>query len=90
MFVLENIQRLSSFESLARLPSGHKSDYYSQLCPELDDWMDDLRFYVLFNSISVISGRWADDNEWLCVMGRRLRLRKFRLERGSNPGLLDQ
>ena len=23
--------------------------------------MDDLRFHVFFNSISVISGRWADD-----------------------------
>ena len=31
--------------------------------------MDDLRFYILFNSISVISGRWADDNERLCAMG---------------------
>ena len=27
-------------------------------------WMD-LQFYILFNSISVISGRWADDNERL-------------------------
>ena len=25
-------------------------------------WMDDLRFYVLFNSISVISGQCLDDN----------------------------
>ena len=44
--------------------------------------MDYLRFYVLFNSISVISGRWADDNERLCAMEFRLRLRRFRLERG--------
>ena len=28
-------------------------------------WMNDLRFYALFNSISVISGRRADDNERL-------------------------
>ena len=28
--------------------------------------MDDLQFYVLFNSISVISGRRVDDNERLC------------------------
>ena len=28
--------------------------------------MDDLLFYVLFNSISVISGRCLDDNERLC------------------------
>ena len=38
-------------------------------------WMDDLRFYILFNSISVISGRWTDDNERLCTMESRLRLR---------------
>ena len=53
-------------------------------------WMDDLQFYVLFNSISVISGRWADDNERLCAMEPRLRVRRFRLERGSNSGPLDQ
>ena len=52
--------------------------------------MDDLRFYVLFNSVSVISGQWADDNERLCAMEPRLRLGRFRLERGSNPGPLDQ
>ena len=38
--------------------------------------MDDLRFYVLFNSISVISGRWAGYNERLCAMEPRLRLEK--------------
>ena len=32
--------------------------------------MDDLIFYVLFNSISVISGRCMDDNERLCAMER--------------------
>ena len=32
-----------------------------------DGWMDDLQFYILFNSISVISGRWADDNERLFI-----------------------
>ena len=43
-------------------------------------WMDDVRFYVLFNSISVISGRWVDDNERLCAMELHLRLRRFHLE----------
>ena len=43
-------------------------------------WMDDLRFYVLFNSISVISGRCLDDNERLCAMELRLRMRRFHLE----------
>ena len=31
-------------------------------------WMNDLGFYVLFNSISVIPGQWADDNKRLCAM----------------------
>ena len=53
--------------------------------------MDDLRFYVLFNSISIIAGRLADDNKRLCAMepSLRLRLRRLRLERGCNPKLLD-
>ena len=53
-------------------------------------WMDDLRFYVLFNSVSIISGRWEVDNERLCAMELRLRLRRFRLERGSASRPLDQ
>ena len=36
--------------------------------------MDDRKFYALFNSISVISGRWAGDYEKLCAMEPRLRL----------------
>ena len=36
--------------------------------------MDSLKFYVLFNSISVISGRREVDNESLCAMEPRLRL----------------
>ena len=46
----------------------------------VDRWMNDLQFYVLFNSISVISGRCLDDNERLCAMELRLRLRRFYLE----------
>ena len=45
-----------------------------------DGWMGDLRFYVLFNSISVISGRCLDDNERLYAMELRLRMRRFHLE----------
>ena len=30
---------------------------------KLDRGKDDMRFYVLFNSIFIISGRWVDDNE---------------------------
>ena len=34
--------------------------------------MNDLQFYILFNSISVITGRW--EGERLCVVASRLRL----------------
>ena len=34
--------------------------------------MDCLGRYVLFNSISVISGRWKDEHEWRYSMKRRL------------------
>ena len=39
--------------------------------------MDDMRFYILFNSISVILGQWKVDNERLCALGLRLWLRRF-------------
>ena len=52
--------------------------------------MDDLRFYVLFNSMSIISDNGRDDNERLCAMEPFLRLRRFRSERGSNSRPLDQ
>ena len=48
-------------------------------------WMDDLQFYILFKSISVIAGRWADDNERLCAVEPC-----FAVERNSNSGLLDR
>ena len=38
--------------------------------------MDDLQFYIHFNSISVISGQWADDNERLCAMKPCLLLKR--------------
>ena len=64
-----------------------KVSYLSLVVKELrlrlqtvDGWMDDLRFYVLFNSISVISGPCLDDNERLCAMELRLSLRRFHLK----------
>ena len=63
----------------------HKSRFFP-----LYGWMDELQFYVLFNSISVISGRLVDDNERLCAMEPCLGLERFHLQRGSNSGLLDQ
>ena len=61
---------LAKFEENKFLPHGMEEGWM----------MDDLRFYVLFNSISVISGRCLDDNERLCAMELRLRLRRFHLK----------
>ena len=41
----------------------------------LKRWMDDCDF-TTFNTISVISGRWVDDNERLCAMEPNLRLKR--------------
>ena len=46
----------------------------------LNGRIDDLLFYVLFNSFSVISGRWVGGNERLCTMEP--------IKRDSNPGPL--
>ena len=46
----------------------------------MDEWMDDLLFYVLLNSISVISRRCSDDDERLCAMELCIRLRRFHRE----------
>ena len=51
-------------------------NFFWHFCPSvitilsivMDEWMDDLRFYILFNSISVTSGGWVDNNERLCAM----------------------
>ena len=54
----------------------------------MDGWM--ICVFQHFNSILVISGRRADDNEKLCAMKPRLRSGRFRFEQGSNSGPLDQ
>ena len=59
---------------------------YRQLNIVRIGWMDDLRFYFLFNSISVISRRWADDNERLCAMKTLLRLERSPPQAGLDPG----
>ena len=53
-------------------------------------WKDDLRFYVLFKSNSVIPGRWKVDNERLCEMELGLWLRRFGLELGIELDPPDQ
>ena len=47
--------------------------------------MDDLLFYVHFNSISVISGLWMDDKERLCAIEHRLRLKNSSPQAGIEP-----
>ena len=39
--------------------------------------MNDLLFYFIFNSISVISGQWDGDNERLCTVEPCLHLESF-------------
>ena len=52
--------------------------------------MGDLRFYVLFNSVSVISGGWEVDNERLCAMELRLlTVEKISPRAGIELGPLD-
>ena len=53
-------------------------------------WMDDLRFYLLVNSISVISEEWVDNNEMLCAMEPLLQLKRSLHQVGFGPELLDQ
>ena len=65
------------------------SNSYTYVVKKEDGGMDDLRFYVLFNSISVILGRGEVEYERVCAMEPRLRLRRFRLERGLNLGSPD-
>ena len=43
----------------------------------MDGWVDDLQFYILFNSISVVSETWEGDNEMLCAMETSLRFKRF-------------
>ena len=46
----------------------------------MDGWTGDLRFYILLNSISVISGRCLDDNERLCETELCLQFGRFHLK----------
>ena len=55
----------------------------------MDKWMDGL-FYILFNSISVISVRWADDNEEVMCSRTPFTFEKSSPRAGIDPGPLDQ
>ena len=54
----------------------------------MDGWM--ARFYVLFNSISVISVQWADDNEKAVCSRTPFTVKKSSPRAGIDPGPLDQ
>ena len=45
-----------------------------------------LLFYVPFNSISVISGQWLDDNDSLCAMESCLQSERFPPQAGLEYG----
>ena len=52
--------------------------------------MDDLKFYVLFNSISVISGQWLGDIGRLHAVEPHLWLGRLPPHEGLEPETLDQ
>ena len=74
---LENKQCRPRLErSLQALSTGPRSTLISNSSSFLSIYTDGrlmTRFYVLFNSILVISGRYEDDNERLCALETRLR-----------------
>ena len=51
----------------------------------MDGWMDELEFYVPYNSISVTSGRWKGEHERLCAMKRRLGSERISPPAGFEP-----
>ena len=61
---------LSVMNSEASTTLHRPTTYFGAASEGMAGWVSpcDLRFYILFNSISVISGRWAGDNERLCAM----------------------
>ena len=56
----------------------------------MEGWIDDMRSFVLLNSISVISGQWEVDNERLCAMKLRLLVEKISPRARIELGPLDQ
>ena len=48
--------------------------------------MDDLGFYILFNSISIILGQWLDNNERLCAMEPDFQSERFPPQAGLEHG----
>ena len=51
-----------------------------------DGWVDDLQFYVVFNSIADVEGRCEDDNQRLYAIAPRLRLEIFPPKAGFETG----
>ena len=62
-------------------------DFVAGTCNAIYRLIDDLRCHVIFNSISVISGRWASDNEKPCAVELRLQFKKIFVSNGSRTGI---
>ena len=63
-----------------------ETDHFCYIILGIDGLMT-CDFYFRFNSISVISGRWVDDNEMPCAMEPSLRLKnKNSPQAGHEPG----
>ena len=67
-----------------------KSRYHGLEQKEMSNkGMDDLRFFVLFNSVSVISGRWEVEMKG-CVQWSSVYVEKISPRAGIELGRLDQ
>ena len=85
-----------SLSSKLKLVSTNKKFYHFKhiLSPQVNGsvhklygrWKDGLGFYVIFNSSSVISGRYVGDNERLCATKPRVRLKRSSSQAGLEPG----
>ena len=76
----------SSYKKIAALKVSEYTAMLSAFSAHLSRWMYDSRFYVLFNSISVISGQWADDYERLSPMGHPFTVEKISSRAGLEFG----
>ena len=84
-FQEEQTETLSRIEKEKQKAQNFQTRTFSYKVQLMDGWM---RFYVIFNIFSFISGRCFDDNEKLVQWNLVYGWKDLRLQRGSSPGPL--
>ena len=80
---LSRIFHLHRVNDKGGLPGGKNVRKQNKVCyRRKNEW----QLYVLFNSSSVISRRWAGDNERLCATEPSLGLKRSLTQAGLKPG----